>query len=158
METLDVKCTVEKDQIRITVDEAYLADKSRAYPVVIDPSVMITGASVTYDSYVSYNFPDRKFYLEDYLRTGKDEPYGTRRTYIKFSLPTNIPAANVTSAYLRLEKYSGVNPVAKACRVTGNWQSSEIKWNNKPDYTYAYASEYAYNDSGSWWRMASVAA
>lgn len=157
--TQDIKCTVAMKnglhKLSLTVDEEYLSDKSRVYPIVIDPSIMITGGAVTYDSYVSSKLPTGKFYLENYLRTGSDEPYGARRTYIKFTLPTNIPCGNVVSAYLRLEKRDGgANPVIRAYRVKSDWSSNTIDWNNKPNYDDTnYYSLYAYNDSGSWWRM-----
>ena len=157
METQDVQCTVMENndsyQLKLTVDEAYLTDKNRAYPVVIDPSIMITGSSVTFDSYVSSRYPDTNYYLNNYLRTGRDSDYYVRRTFIRFTLPTYIPATNVTSAYLRMEKYSGATPSVKAYRVTSSWGSSTITWNNQPGYTTTDASPSAYNDSGNWWRM-----
>ncbi|MFA5676192.1 MAG: DNRLRE domain-containing protein [Christensenellales bacterium] len=159
----DIKCTISNKngsyRFSLTVDEGYLSHKNRVYPIVIDPSVMIAGSSVTFDSYVSSKLPTRNFYLESYLRTGSDEPYGARRTYIKFTLPTNIPGGNVTSAYLRMEKRTGgANPVIKAYRVKSNWSSDTIKWNNKPDYEKTlYVSPYADNDSGAWWRMNTLA-
>ena len=77
--TEDVKYTIVESngayQIKITIDKAYLTDASRAYPIVIDPSVMITGALTTYDSYVSSKYPDTNYYLNYYLRTGRDSDY-----------------------------------------------------------------------------------
>ena len=31
-------------KLRVTVDSAFLTDESREYPIVVDPSVMVTGA------------------------------------------------------------------------------------------------------------------
>ncbi len=156
-ERQDVKCAIVKKedsyQLKITLDAAYLSDAKRAFPVVIDPSVMITGSSVTYDSFVSSRYPNTNYYLNTYIRTGRDADYYTRRTYIKFTLPTNIPADYVTSAYLRVKEWTGLSPAVKAYRVTDGWTSSTVTWNNRPDYSTVYASGNAYNDSGSWWRM-----
>ena len=132
--------------------ETYLDDAKRVYPVVVDPSIMISGAADTFDSYVSSRYPDTNYYLSTYVRTGRDDPYYTRRTYMKFNLPS-LTASKVTSAYLRINKYSGATPEVAAYRVMGSWSSSTITWNNKPGYSTSYPSTYASNDSGTWWRM-----
>ncbi|MDP2892493.1 MAG: hypothetical protein Q8O09_05085, partial [Bacillota bacterium] len=69
--TEDVKCVAMENngsyQLKVTVDKSYLADANRAYPIIIDPSVMITGSSVTFDSYVSSRNGDANYYLSDYI-------------------------------------------------------------------------------------------
>ncbi len=140
-------------QIKVTIDKAYLADANRSFPIIIDPAVIITGESKTFDSFVSYRYPNNNYYLYDWLRTGRDTDYYARRSFIKFTLPTNIPGYAVTSAYLRIKKYSGANPVMHAYKVIENWTSSTVTWNSQPEIDDEYESTLAYNDSGSWWRM-----
>lgn len=156
-----VTCSLVQDggryQLKVTVDKAYLSAAERAYPVVVDPTVIIS-SSATPDSFVSSLYPNNNYYLQSYLRTGNYTDYGIRRTYIKFDLSglSNIYADNVTAAWVRLEKYGGGGtPQVAGYRVTGSWTSSTITWNNKPGYSTATGdhSDYAYNDSGAWWRM-----
>ena len=144
----------DKLTIRVIVSKQYLDDPLREFPVVIDPTVLISSAQ-TADTYVCNNFTDKNYYMEDYLRTGRDDPYGIRRSYIKFSIPDSVPRYGITSACLDLEKKSGVDPTVKAYRCIGSWSSSTITWNNKPSYTTSYQSTTSTLRSGSttWYRM-----
>ena len=155
VQTKDVKCAVAENngvyQLKITVDKSFLSDANRAFPIVIDPNLMITGASNTFDTFVSSRYPDTNYYTNVYLRTGRDADYYARRILINFTLPNWIPYDDITSSYLRLEKYSGVNPTIGACLATNSWNSSTVTWNTQPNSNYG--SPYAYNDSGNWWRM-----
>ena len=139
--------------IELTVDSAYFTDNDLSYPVVIDPSIMVSGSTTTFDSYVSSLYPSNNYYLSDYLRTGKDTGYGVRRAYIKFTLPTNILSNSVTYAYLRLKKDTGSTPSLLGYRVTGSWTTSSLTWNNKPGYNTAAVTAPSYNDSGTWYRL-----
>mgnify|MGYP001058496227 CR=1 FL=1 len=145
----------KKHQLKVAVSRAYLEDPARVFPVIIDPSVMITGSSVTYDSFVSSRYPYRNYYLYNWLRTGKDTSYYTRRTFIRFNLSSlsGVDPDQVAEAYIRIKRYSGVTPNITAYRVLGSWVSSTIKWSNMPGYTTSEHSTTAINDSGSWWRM-----
>ena len=146
---------VEKTmKLEIILSEDYLNDSTRAFPVVIDPTILVTGQYSTYDSYISTLYPSTNFYMNSYLRTGKDTSYGIRRTYIKFDLPTGIKSGRVLSSYIRIEKYSGAVPATKAYRVTGPWSSSTITWNNYAPITTTYCSDTAnYDGSGNWYDM-----
>ena len=139
--------------VKLMIDPAYLNDSSRVFPVLIDPSIMITGGARTYDTYVSSRYPTSNYYLQNWLRTGRDEDYYIRRTYIKFDLPSGITSSNVTSAYINIKKYSGSTPSVKAYRATGNWTSSTLTWDNKPGYTTTNASATASLYSNNWYRM-----
>jgi hypothetical protein len=142
-------------KLTVTVSPAYLADADRAYPVIVDPDFMITGIADTFDTYVSSRYPRSNYTYHAYLRTGRDDAYYTRRTYLRFDLTDalGIGADNVTAAYIRIEKYSGATPVITAYRNTGSWSSGTVTWNTMPAYTTSEHSTTAYNDSGSWWRM-----
>ena len=138
----------------VTLDEDYLADKGRAYPVVIDPSVMITGSNSTFDTFVSSAKPNTNYYMNNYLRAGYDSTYGIQRTLIKFNLPSSIPANNVTSAKLRVKKYSGNNIAISALRVTMGWTPKTTTWNKMPTYSTAVLGYMNIDGSNtSWYRI-----
>lgn len=139
-------------KVSIYIDRAFLDAEDRSYPVVIDPSIMITGESKTYDSYVSSRYPGTNYYLNNYLRTGKDDDYYVRRSYIKFDIPSSV-TKNIGYASIRMKKYSGAAPNAYAYRVSSNWTSSSINWNNKPSYVTSDASPVATLGSNNWYNF-----
>ena len=120
-------------EITVTLDESYIENAS--FPIVIDPTVMITGQTNTYDTFVSSANPNTNYYMNTYLRTGKDTPFGVRRTYIKFNLPSSIMSLDeIGTARLNIRRQSGEVPTVKAYTVLANWGSSTINWSNKPHY------------------------
>jgi len=137
--------------VTVTLDAEYLAAEDRAFPVVIDPSVMISSAQ-TADASVYSGYPDTNYQMEKRLRTGKDTTYGKRRAYLRFNLPSNIPANKVTEATLDLKKHSGVAPAVRAYRCESEWASGTITWNNMPSYTVEnLSSSSVQRSSGSAW-------
>ena len=140
-------------KLRVTVDSAFLTDESREYPIVIDPSVMVTGANNIADSFVRQGSPSTNYKYDEKLFTGNSASNGLQRAYIKFTLPGNIPATSVTSAKVRIKRYGGSPTGIKAYRVTSGWSSGGITWNNKPGYSSSYVSNTAYNDGGEWYAM-----
>ena len=155
--TDDVKVTYISNgaapKLRVTVDSAFLTDESREYPIVIDPSVMVTGANNIADSFVRQGSPSTNYKYDEKLFTGNSASNGLQRAYIKFTLPGNISATSVTSAKVRIKRYGGSPTGIKAYRVTSGWSSGGITWNNKPGYSSSYVSNTAYNDGGEWYAM-----
>ena len=142
----------EKGQLlKLTVDEEYLTNQERVFPVVVDPSVMVTGSDRTQDTFVSSRHPTEKYYTSPSLRTGRDEPYYVRRTFINFTMPTNITSAQITKVVIRLKKQSGVDPTMNAFPADGPWVSSTVTWNNMPSLTLTNGTSRATNSSGLWW-------
>jgi len=125
----DVKCTYYENEtgkfLKLTVDERFLQDPARVYPIIVDPSIVISSAS-TLDTFVAQANPNTNYNSGtniQYLRTGKDSPYGVRRTLIKFDIPSSVKG--VTSAYLKMRVNSGVSPnTVYAYRATASWASS----------------------------------
>lgn len=139
--------------IKTYVDDEYLNDPSRKWPIIIDPSIMISETN-TLDSFVGSKSPGTNYNSGSnlqYLRTGRDDPYYIRRTFIKFNIPSSV--RNVTSANLRLKKSSGVNPTAYAYRVTSSWSSSTVTWNNQPSYTSSGSSSMSTHAGSDWFQM-----
>ena len=89
--------------ISITVDSEYLSREDLVYPLLIDPTVTVSGALSTYDTYVSSKWPYSNYYLNQYLRTGKDENSWARRILIKFDIPSSVDANTMQYAYLALK-------------------------------------------------------
>ena len=152
-----VSCELIEDDegavLKLTVDENYLLDSERVFPVIIDPSLMVSGVE-TQDTFVSSKNPGTRYYLEQTLRTGSDSTYGTRQIYINFTLPTGIPIGQITKVELRLKKSGGVTPHISAFHVDGgSWSSSTLAWNNKPSASWASGTGEAKNTTGAWWTL-----
>ena len=127
----------------LTVDENYLKDKERVYPVTIDPTYTWKGASGNWkmwDSYVlsasqykGINFHDSGVVAMNVGNGSK----GIARTYMQFSdVKTLLRQVSVQKAMLNLyetgDSKSGCTVQAR--RVTGDWAASKITWNNKAAY------------------------
>lgn len=152
--TYSLGVTVDnKTEITVSLSEDYLSDPARVYPLLIDPSIMITGENNTKDSYVSSRYPTANYYLNNYIKTGRDADYYIRRTYIKFDLPAYLYGKNITSAYINIKKYTGSTPSINAYRVTGSWTSSTINWNNKPSFSTVNASSSGVASTNNWYKL-----
>jgi hypothetical protein len=155
-----VKYTIEKNEdgckITIIADEEYLNASDTQYPVIIDPSIIISG-SLTSDTCVDQQYPSSNYNASVNLWTGGLYNTNAMRTYIKFYLPTNIPAANVTSAYLRIKQNAYATPTIRANKVTEPWSITGITWNNRADYTTVNQSGIAIQDAPAWYRMYTTA-
>lgn len=140
--------------VTITLDENYLSSADRAFPVVIDPTIMIS-SSETADACVCSGYPNTNYKTAFQLRTGYDTDFGIRRSYIKFDIPSSIPMHSVTTATLDIEKVSGVAPTMRAYRCTGTWSSDSITWNNKPGYSTTHQSSLStpYSAGSSWYTV-----
>ena len=139
--------------ITIVVSDSYLNNPDRAFPVLVDPTVMITGEYSTQDTYVSSRYPTTNYYLNTYLRTGRDDDFYIRRSFLRFNLPSALSGSTVAEAYIMIHKSSGATPDVKAYHVTGSWSSSTLTWNNMPGYTTSNASGTATLTSNDWYKI-----
>ena len=139
--------------ITIVVSDSYLNNPDRAFPVLVDPTVMITGEYSTQDTYVSSRYPTTNYYLNTYLRTGRDDDFYVRRSFLRFNLPSALSGSTVAEAYIMIHKSSGATPDVKAYHVTGSWSSSTLTWNNMPGYTTSNASGTATLTSNDWYKI-----
>ena len=141
--------------IAITISDSYRQDPERVYPILIDPSVAMTGADQTYDTFVSSKFPNTNYFEDNHLRTGYDDDLYVRRTYIRFSMPSYLYSTtyNITDARIKIRQYIGTTPQAKAYRVTGSWTSGSLTWNNKPGDTATECSALATLDNDNWYNF-----
>lgn len=121
--------------------------------MIIDPSVMVTGSDVTYDTCVDEEYPNSNYYLSESLWTGGALGTNAMRTYLKFSIPTYISANQVSSAYVYLLQKDHQPPTIRAYRVSGSWTSSAITWNSKPPFSSFDYSGVAINTVGNWYGL-----
>ena len=140
-------------ELTVSADASFLNAVDTMYPVVIDPSIMVTGANVTYDTCVDQEYPTSNYYLSENLWTGGALGTNAMRTYIKFEMPDGILANQVTSAYIYLLKKQYQAPTIRAYRVTSSWASSSITWNSKPSFSSSYPTEIAVNTVGDWYGL-----
>lgn len=138
--------------ISFSVPQSFISASERVFPVLIDPSVMVTGKDKTQDAFVSSKNSDTNYYVDEYLRTGRSSSYNISRTYIRFTIPSTV-GGTVTNAYLRMEKQGGSTPQTRAYRVTSSWSSKNITWNTKPGNSTTDVSTVAAADSGNWFKM-----
>lgn len=139
--------------VTVTLDKAYFSSAERVFPIIIDPTIMISSTE-TADACVCSYTPNTNYRLDAKLRTGMDDEYGIRRSFIKFNIPDTIPEGSVTSARIEMEKTSGATPTVKAYQCVSNWSSSTITWRNMPDDPGNFALESTTSipiSSGSSW-------
>ncbi|HOD01962.1 MAG TPA: DNRLRE domain-containing protein, partial [Clostridiales bacterium] len=122
----------------VTADSAWINSQDRAFPVVIDPTVIIdVGRRYIYDCYVDNSKPNKTFRVDDYLYAGMNG-LGKTRTYVKYALP-NLPDCSIVTAaslYLWQQDFdpgSGDTAYLNVydCGDSG-WNIDTITWNNQP--------------------------
>lgn len=159
--TYDLEYNIEsynknKVVVSVSISPEYVCSQERQFPIIIDPTITITGTNTIDDAYVSSKNSDSNYYLSDYLKTGRTSGDYIRRSYIKFEFPEYLWGKNVTSAKINIKKYSGMEPHVKAYIVAGNWNPSTITWNNKPATSAAGTSEFTAIANKKNWYSTSV--
>lgn len=149
--------SIEEDtdgyKLTVTADPNFFLDSKTVYPVIIDPSVMVTGESNTYDTCVDEQYPTNNYYSRENLWTGGKTGTNRMLSYIQFVLPKDIVPHRVTAAYLRIKKREHETPSIKAYRIIKTWQANTVTWNNPAKYTETSPSGAAVLDSGSWYKL-----
>ena len=137
---------------------SWLQEEERAYPVVLDPTVVTDLSSASIQAANVYSrLPDRNYgntaylYAGTVLYNGEPKEY---RSYIKMALPESIPsvAARVVAAKLYMNYCGNYNThnsdeLIDLHRVTQGWDESTLTWNNQPAYD-ANAETYAVPKNG----------
>ena len=137
----DIETSLEEKDgkyiVTLTIDEDYLRDSGRQYPVTVDPTLTWTGSSRLQDVYVingSYN--NTNFYDSGVTKmaSGKGNQ-GIFRTYLRNpNLRANFVGRYVSSAKLTMyETGNGASgKTIKAYRVLDYWAPGSLKWSNQP--------------------------
>lgn len=127
----------KKCEITVTLNEAWMKDEARVFPIVLDPTVTSSKAATAIDdTYTASTYPTSNYVYRDYLKTGVDSGGAVCRTFIGFTLPELNPADMVIQAQLNLYCYADGSEqttvmVHPAWYVTGN--STNITWQTMPD-------------------------
>ena len=116
---------------------AYLDDEDTVYPVILDPSTTVTGATIIKDTDINSKAPGTNYYTSPNLRVGQDTSGQKFRTFICIPLPSILNGKYLSSATLTTyQAYNGsTNPPFSMYRITEDWTSSAVTWNNAPHYT-----------------------
>ena len=127
--------------VTTTLDEDWLNDNDRAYPVTIDPVIRTEQEYGEMDStFVGSLYPNRCYHTystddSGSLYVGKISGYGQTESYLKVNtLPTLGVADKVIYAQLDMGLWKcelGMQLEVK--RLTESWSMSSVTWNNKPD-------------------------
>ena len=150
---------VEEDGIHVMTlqaDAEWINSSERVFPVVIDPTVYLSFDDVfVMDGLLNKNTTK----ITNELRVGRNLTNLTR-TYIKPTVPTNIPAGSyISSAYLRLTKdyyfqalgASNISIRAYDCYDVKSWNPTSVTWENQPygNSDNGYSSGHTYLSSVS---------
>ncbi len=138
---IDMSLVANGDEYVMTLvaSAEWINDESRAFPVVIDPTINILASDLN-DVFVIDGLFANSTRINNELRVGRNLTNVTR-TYIKPELPTNIPVGSrINSAVLRLYKDSYyqapsgdyISVYVYDCSDVAVWEPDEITWNNQP--------------------------
>ena len=136
---MEVKPGKDYSTITITLDEAWLADKDRKYPVLVDPTLVTEWQwyEKSKDTWVWNWSANTSFGSATSMYTRRGDNMGTKRSLVSFSLPSGLYGSTVQSAILQLTKNSGVGPVELAA-MTKAWSESST-WNSLGTYGLDYS-------------------
>ena len=138
-----------KYTLTIQLDEKWLNDKERKFPVVIDPTIT---NSVDYgqDVFVYSADPANNYGAFEYIRAGYNG-YGKARSYLNFDLRPLPSGAVIDSANLSL--YQTLSTSATTAidihQVTSYWDFTGISWNVQPTYSTTPLASTTYPTAGS---------
>lgn len=144
--------TVKADKeylITIIVDEEYLTDSERVYPVYVDPTISVNAGKTINDAPIYSNKPYSALGGNTYNVVGyHSSTYGVGRTLMKFpglyndSTYSNLPSNRITS--LQLHIYEGSGSTNEAC--IDLWQYGGTEWSEATARCGNIAWESYYNN------------
>jgi YD repeat-containing protein len=130
--------------LTIRPDATWLADTHRVYPVVIDPTILVSPApSQAANVMIGSDVPTTNFDTNWRLSVGTTAS-AAYRTLIKFPLPSVPAGTTITSANLNLYYdqtfTTGSNNVSlEAHQATAAWDPTTATWNNASGFSGALA-------------------
>ena len=152
----------DKYTLTITADKNWLNNKQRAYPVVIDPTILLDiNRQNTIDCYVDASSPNISYPYDYYLYAGHST-LGKTRTFVKFNLP-ELPDECCVIQNVALNIYQKSVDAGSEKRfisvhtVTENWNNTTLSptWNDQPEFattaldyaelTYGYGDLYRFD-------------
>ena len=147
-----------KFTVTTTLDEDWLNDYDRTYPVTVDPVIQTEQIAADMASaFVGSAYPTRNYYTYGQANGGIDSGsmyvgnisgYGQTESYLKFAnLPTLGVADKVINAVGSVYMYKCENGMqVDIKRITSSWATNTVTWKTKPtvastitDYKYISA-------------------
>ncbi|MDD4371944.1 MAG: DNRLRE domain-containing protein, partial [Anaerostipes sp.] len=131
--------------LTLTMDEDYLNDKNRQYPITIDPTVTWKGSSRQWDAYViNGSYKNSNFYDSGItVMMAGDAKQGLYRTYLRFlDFTKTVKGKYVESATLSMYETgnSQSGQTIEARQVKADWKRGSLTWSNRPGYGTNYGS------------------
>ncbi|MEV2278313.1 DNRLRE domain-containing protein, partial [Nocardiopsis sp. NPDC049922] len=142
----------------VVLDDAWLDDPDRVYPVQVDPSV--ADIDTNGDSYVQDDWPTTNYSGDDELKVGSYNGGASRAiSYMKFSdVTSQLDNRYILNADLVLFNHwsSKCDPrEVRVHQVTESWSATTVTWNNRPsaDSSAVAAESFAHGETcgGSEW-------
>ena len=131
--------------LAVEADKDWINAADRAFPVVIDPTLHLSGTNID-DAFVISGLQMNSLRRGKELRVGRNLTNLTR-TYMKIKMPVNISAQSVIQeATLKLKKASYFQALGQSnvninaylfCRGKISWDFDTLEWGNQP---YGYAN------------------
>ncbi|PTM59264.1 DNRLRE domain-containing protein [Desmospora activa] len=143
----DVQFTLREEKgqtyLDLELDEKWLQDPDRTYPVTVDPSLIVQGSDKTRDTFVGEKEPTRNFGALTYFTVGNNPDHGRSRALLKFDLQPILSNATITSAKLSVYQ---TNASTKAERenlhpITETWTETGATWNRQPQVGAAISNQ-----------------
>ena len=133
----------------------YLDDEDTIYPVILDPTTTITGASSIRDTDVNSKAPGTNYYTSANLRVGQDTSGAKFRSFVAFDIPSAVASSYISSADIgTYQAYNGTtNPPISTKRVASNWTSSTMTWNNQPSIGETRGTQNVKGVGWYWWNI-----
>jgi RHS repeat-associated protein len=131
----EIKTIDGQRSLVITPDIDFLQSADTAYPVTIDPSVTLSGSSVT-DAYIKSSSPDSNYGSSSQLYVGSNDGGSTKyRSLVTVATGAAMQGATVTSATLGLWESNAssctASPVTAYGFPTRRYAVNQT-WNNQP--------------------------
>lgn len=162
--SFDIEVTLEPSEngyvLTYHMPMDWLADESRAWPVVLDPIVEAgTSSSNILDHFVAEYYSASN--SSGSLMCGYYPDFGKMRTFIKFSnIPTLSAADVIVNATLSLTYLGGTTGTTTigAHKVNANWTTGSITWANKPSHDNTIEDYAHVGNSGRYsWNITDIA-
>lgn len=127
------------EQLTMTLDQSWLDDPSRVFPVTVDPTVTadINGQEET--TYTSSEYPSQNYESSMRMVVGYDSSTGQQNySYLMFPTSTMVHQGyHISSAQFAAFAYAQSNTASSYASFTvgapnSSWSESGINWDNQP--------------------------
>ncbi len=156
-----------KLRVNILVDNEWLREENRAYPVIIDPTIVTeTERSAIQSVMISEGDKNKNYSGQAEMIVGREaSEYGYSRTLVKINLPALKKGDIIVNAELnilnhKLDYYASTTPnmQVNAHRITSAWNYTTVTWNNQPSFDSVVSDYGIFEKLGSTgaWRVFNI--